>query len=292
MLAEIARYDEERAKAPGRGGRIVAQRSGETVDKARRTLRSALSAAVRDDMITVNPAQGRFDEIPARGQGETVMWQPDDVRKFLAHIADDPLAALWTVAAFTGLRRGELCGLRWADVDLEAEVPGIVIRQTVVAVPGSNPCPVCEVLHRGRIIQGSAKSTAGVRWVPLTSDSTSELLAHQIKQETHRADVGELYVNHGLVFAMASGEPLRPDAVTKRHGVLVAQAGLPQIKLHAMRHGAVSMLAAAGLTDELIALIVGHSSAQVTRDVYLHGIRGQLGDAAEAAAKLVRGDTP
>lgn len=287
LLTELGRKDVTRVPRPGRGGRTVAERSPRTVDKVRRTLRAALGCAVEDNLIVVNPAVGRFKAIGKRGVAQAVWWQPEQLSAFLTHIADDELAALWTVAGLAGLRRSELCGLRWVDVDLTSEQPGITVRQKVVTVAGDQSCPHCPG-HRGRKIRPGAKSDAGARWVPLTSESVTELLAHQARQEAHRQELGDHYTDHGLVFAEDDGSPLRPDAVTKRHGQLVAEAELPKIVLHEMRHGAVSLLAAAGLSFELIALIVGHASPAVTRGIYAHGIRSQLSEAADAAAQFVR----
>jgi integrase len=96
------------------------------------------------------------------------------------------------------------------------------------------------------------------------------VVAHRTAQESERAAWGSDYQDHGLCFAREDGEPLRPDWITKRHGELVTAAGLPRIVLHEMRHGAVSLLLAAGRSIDQVALIISHGSEAVTREVYAH----------------------
>lgn len=271
------------------------QRAPRTLDRIRRTLRAALGVAVRRSMIATNPAEGRMESIPKRGSKTSASWwQPEQLLVFLQHVQSDALVALWTIAALAGLRRSELCGLRWVDLDLDADQPGLTVRQRVVEINGDRPCPRCAKGHPGREIRGGAKTSAGdERWVPLTRDSVDALKAHRARQAARKLAVGEHWADHGLVFAEMEGDhiggPRRPETVTDAFQRLSGELKLPRIRLHDMRHGAVSLLAAAGLPLELIALIVGHSSADVTRVVYTHGIKSQLSAAAESAATLVRG---
>ena len=184
--------------------------------------------------------------------------------------------SMWTVAAFTGLRRAELCGLRWADVDLDGKVPGIDVSQRVVAANGPQACPSCGQIHQGRVILEHAKTAAGVRWVPLGPQPVAALRAHREHQAVARPH-DDLFTDHDLVWPTSGGEPLRPALVTKRHAALVAGAGLPRIKLHETRHSAISLLAHSGMPLELIAIIAGHASKSLTQSVYLHGIKTKLG---------------
>lgn len=301
LLAYLAKPEPGATRTGKRGGSAVEQRSASTVDRPRRTLRSALSAAVEDELIAVNVAAGRFRRSGRRARArEVAWWQPDDLQHFLASVAGDPDVSLWTVVAFTGLRRSEVCGLRWEDVDLTSAQPGITIRWKVVELPGPQDCLVCGRTHRGRQLRPGAKSRAGTyRWVPLTSESVSELLAHQLRQQARRDELGDHWSAHDLVWPCDSptdredpGAPRRLDSVTKRHAALVAAAGLPRIVLHEMRHSAISLLAAAGLSVELIALIVGHASDDVTRAVYLHAMKSHLSERAQAAADMVRDAQP
>jgi integrase len=299
MLTALSARDDTRTDRTGRrGGSAVPQRSPATVDKIRRTLRSALGAALEDGLIGHNPAAGRFRQIGKRaGTGRApAWWQPDELQAFLDSVTDDPDVALWTVVALTGLRRSEVLGLRWVDVDLTGPQPGLTVLRKNVQLRGAHPCGVCRGSHRGRVLLGGAKSDAGAgRWVPLVDLAVVELAAHRQRQDAKRAELGDHWSDHGLVFPLGGGRgrdlpgsPRRPDDVSKRHAELVATAGLPTIVLHEMRHGAISLLAAAGMPTDQIALIVGHSTDEVTRLIYVHGIKVTLAGHAQAAADLLR----
>jgi integrase len=299
-LGKVATGDKRILRArdperPGRGRHQSATHSPSTVDAVRRTLRSALTSAIEEGIIHVNPAVGRFKQIGKRARTAR-WWQPEDLLTFLGHVATDIDLCLWVVAAYTGLRRSELLGLRWEDVDLTSALPGVTIRQKVIQNNGPQLCPVCGKAHVGRQIRPGAKTAAGTeRWVPLVADAVTELVAHQASQEALRQDISDHWTDHGLVFpetdtGMGPGSPRSPGDVTKRHGELVRASGAPKVVLHEMRHGAASYLHAAGLTMDQIALILGHSSGDVAKSVYVHAVRSKLHEAAQAAADLVQED--
>jgi integrase len=276
------------ARRAGRGGRQVEQRRPRTVDSVRRTLRAALGVAERRGLIAMNPAQGRIDSIGKIGRADVSWWEPEELLAFLDVAGKDPLSALWTLAAFTGLRRSELCGIRWVDLDLTSSTPGVTVWQRVIAQAGEHTCSVCQGVHRGRLIRANAKTEAGVRWVPLTGESVRELVPHRVGQDAARIPWGDDYTDHGLVFALEDGSPLKPNDVTKRHAELIESAGLRPIRLHDMRHTACSLLLASGTPVEVVAMILGHASPSVTRGIYAHVLRGPATAGMEAAVDLVR----
>ncbi len=139
-------------KTAGHTGRRVTRRSPTTIDGYRRTIRAALSTAKRRGLLAINPAEGRMDSIAERPPSDLRIWEPEETARFLEHVAGDRLAALYELAAYAGLRRAELCGLRWTDLD--ADGTGLTVRQTIVEVaskdlrPGDRGCPVCGREHR------------------------------------------------------------------------------------------------------------------------------------------------
>lgn len=274
---------------PGRGRRHVETKQPRTLDAYRRTLRAALAAAKRRGLVASNVAEGRIDALPTIRRAETAWWQPTEVGEFLTHVASDRLAGLYELAAFAGLRRAELLGLRWEDVDLTGATPGVTIRQTLSGLAGAHHCYVCGGQHTGRRLK-PPKTDAGIRWVPLVGGTVRELVAHQAAQSSERDRWGDAYDDHGLVFAQEDGVPLRPDWVSKRFDSTVDQLGLTRIRLHDMRHGAASLLLAAGVPIEMVGMILGHASPAVTRAVYAHILRGPASQGMEAAAALVRPD--
>jgi integrase len=285
-----------RRGSAGRGnvGRRVDRRTVGTVECYRRTLRAALSVAQRRGLISVNPALGRMDALPAASSAadrDLQVWEPAQIAVFLEYLTDvasDPLAALYEVAAYTGLRRGELCGLRWSDLD--ADGGGLRITQNLVEVSrdripaARRTCLSCGEQHSGLLFKGP-KSRAGLRWAPLASPAQAALRRHRRAQD---ADCRRRsFRDHDLVFCTRDGGPLRPGRVSARFGELVAACGLPQIRLHDMRHGACSLLLAGGVPIEVVQMFLGHARPSTTRRVYAHVIRGTTAEQVEHATELV-----
>ena len=151
------------------------RRMPRTLRSYQATLRAALTAAMNAGLLGENVAAGDLKSIPRTHKTEVTVWQPAELALFLAATVDDPFAPMWRVAAFTGLRRAELCGLRWCDVELDGQHPGITIRQTVPALAGRHACHVCGGEHTGAFIKPTPKSDAGARWVPLVGEASAGL---------------------------------------------------------------------------------------------------------------------
>jgi integrase len=281
----------------GRGnvGRRVERRTVGTVECYRRTLRAALSVAQRRGLIAVNPALGRMDALPSAspdGDREVAVWDPAQIASFLEYVdaVGDRLAVLYEVAAYAGLRRGELRGLRWSDLD--ADGGGLSVRQNLVEVsrdrilPAQRTCPICGVEHVGLVFKGP-KSRAGDRWVPLARPAQRALRRHRKAQDVERRQRKEPYREHDLVFCSPSGNPLRPGTVSAQFAEHVKGCGLPPIRLHDMRHCACSLLLAGGVPIEVVQMILGHARATTTRRVYAHVMRATTTQQVQQATDLL-----
>jgi integrase len=277
-------------RPPGNVGHWVAHRAASTVDGYRRTIRAALAAALRRGLIAVNPATGRIDAMPARRHKALAIWETEETAQFLKHVEHDRLVALYELAAYAGLRRAELCGMRWSDIDRDGV--GIQIQQTLITVnrrelkPEERVCPVCGAEHVSRLFK-SPKTGRSWRWVPFAAPARAALDAHKVAQAAERELLGEDYDDHDLVFCEPDGTPLRPDAVTKAFAAHAAICGLPMIRLHDMRHGACSLLLAGGVPIEIVQMILGHSSPSVTRRIYAHVMKKITADQVERATELL-----
>ncbi|WP_239080651.1 tyrosine-type recombinase/integrase [Paractinoplanes brasiliensis] len=298
VLADLAPPIEGERPA-GNVGRRIEQRTPSTIDGYRRTIRAALSAAQRAGLIPLNPAVGRMDSIPVADaideDDEPEVWQPEETAQFLEHVFDDRLSALYELAAYAGLRRAELCGLRWSDLD--ADGAGLRVRQTIVSVTRTQvtleqaKCPVCGEVHVGRLFK-APKSRKGRRWVPLAKPAQDAFARHREAQQEEREFYGIDYRDHGLVFCRPDGIPLRPDRVTVEFEQHVAPCGLPPCPLHDTRHGACSLMLAGGVPIEIVQMILGHSTPEVTRRVYAHLMRSETPAQIEQAAKLLTHHRP
>ncbi len=250
----------------------AAGRGTTTVRRIHATLRSALTSARRARLVAYNAA---IDvALPTERPAKVRPWEPDELAGFLDHAAGHRLGALFEVLAFTGLRRGEACALRWDDVDLERGV--ITVRSQLVEVGG-------------RAVEGKPKTRSGEdRRVDIGPRTIGALLAHQLHQQAERDAWGPAHRDSGRVFTREDGEDLTPSQVTKVFARLSSAAGLRPIRLHDLRHGAASLMLAGGADIAVVSKRLGHSSIRVTADTYHHLLEGAGRKAADAAEGLVR----
>lgn len=235
----------------------------------------ALSDAERKETVTRNVA--RLATPPAASAAkapDVTVWTSEQLRAFLEVVDDHHHGALFRVAAMTGLRRAELCGLRWVDVELDQAE--LVVRQSITTV---NHVPTVT----------TPKTSRSRRRVNLDPGTVARLRRHRTEQLEQRMLMGAGWTDHGLVFAMPDGSPWNPDVITRRFTLLIEKAGLPRIRFHDLRHTHASHLLAAGTNIKVVSERLGHSSVSFTLDVYAHVMPGQQADAAAAVAAMVDG---
>jgi integrase len=240
-----------------------------TLERIRATLRSALSEAVRQGLIDSNPATRVRLPKPARVRPvvwtttrETAwretgirpavaVWTRQHLATFLAFVKDDPLFTLWWLVALTGLRRGEVAALRWSDIDLDAAT--LTVHEQIVVVDGQD-------------LLGPPKSARSRRTIALDKITIGLLRG---LWRGHRQKLKATGRNReGYVFVDANGSRLRPDYLTRRLARLIAECGVPPIRLHDLRHGAASLALAAGVDLKVVQEMLGHSSIITTADIY------------------------
>ena len=200
------------------------------------------------------------------------MWTPVQTAEFLTFVRGHRLYALFHLAALTGLRRGEICGLTWADLDLEGGVLAVARQRRQTA---------------GRVAVAPPKSGAGVREIALDHMTVTVLRQHRYQQQVERAIVGECWHESGYVFTFPDGRPLSPDRLTRIFAALVRSSGLPPVTIHGLRHGAATMALAAGAGLKTVQAMLGHSLIQVTADIYPAVLPEAAHVAAESTAALL-----
>lgn len=244
-----------------------------TVRRVHATLHRALRDAVRWKLLIVNPADNADPPKQRQaGSAEMATWSADEVERFLAHVEGDRLAAAWVLATTTGLRRGELLGLRWADVDLDAGRASI--RQTLLAVAD-------------KLSFSTPKTNRGRRSIPLPRRTVVALKAHRRCQLEERLAWGEGWTDSGLVFTRENGTPVHPDLFSRAFERHARRAGLPRIRLHDLRHTWATLGLRAGVQVKVVSEALGHSTSSFTADVYQHSVPSMQEDAAELIADLI-----
>ncbi len=249
---------------------VRAGRGATTVRRIAAVLQSALRDAADEDRIDHNPARGI--QLPQVTKAEFSPWSPEQVGLFLDHAARRRLGPLFEVAVFTGLRRSELCGLHWADVDLAARE--LTVRST-------------RVQAGKEVVETTPKSKAGRRVVELDEAASSALLSWRLAQDLERSAWGGAYADRGFVFTYENGEPLRPPYVSKVFDQIRDEAALPHISFHGLRHEHASLMLSSGADIAVISKRLGHSTLSLTSDTYAHLIASASRRAAENAAALV-----
>jgi integrase len=236
-------------------------------------MRKALGDADRKGLVQRNVA--RYASPPAHSATrapEMSIWSPTELRDFLESVADHRHAALFRLAAMSGLRRGELLGLRWVDVDLENG--SVSVRQAVTEVNGTT-------------VTGDVKTKRSRRVVSLDAATVASLRQRRAAQIEHRLLIGSGWRDSGLVFTSPTGEPWLPESISQAFERAEARVRLPRIRFHDLRHTHASHLLAAGVNVKVVSERLGHGSVGFTLDVYAHVMPGQQADAAAAVARLV-----
>jgi integrase len=216
-------------------------------------LRNALSNAMREELVSRNVAT--LVRIPSPrykvGKGLTV----DQVRLLLRAADGHRLYPLYLVAATMGLRRGELLGMRWEDLDLDRGT--LRVEKTVQRV-------------RGELRIQDTKTEASEATLPVPEVTWIALLDHQKAQTAERVAAGEAWRDHGLVFPSEVGTPMEPRNLTRHFAGLRERAGLPTVRLHDLRHTVVTLLLELGVPPHLVQAIARHAHVDITLKIYAH----------------------
>jgi integrase len=250
----------------------AAGRAPKTIRNVHGVLSKALADAERWGLVGRNPA--RLANVPAVTRPRLQVWSPDQTRTFLQAVAGDRLFAAWLLAATTGMRRGELLGLRWMDVDLDSGA----VRVAQARVRAGN-----------RVVAGEPKTARGRRTIALDPATTAALRQHRRRQAEERLLADPSYVDSGLVFTMPDGSPIHPNRFSLWFRTRARAASLPAIRLHDMRHSYATAGLAAGVPPKVMSERLGHATVAFTLDTYTSALPALDKSAAEVVADLILG---
>jgi integrase len=246
--------------------------SSRTVQYIHITLHKALKQAVSDGLIprnateAVKPPQVRREEIHPL--------TAEQVKMLLDAASGDRLEALYVLAVHTGLRQGELLGLKGDDIDLDAEA--LQVRRTLTTAKGGTRL-------------AAPKTKGSRRRVSLTGVAAEALRGHLERQLEEIDQAGSLWQENGLVFASETGAPLDRRGLTScRFKALLKRAGLPHFRFHDLRHTCATLLLTKNVNPKMVSEMLGHSSIAITLDTYSHVLLNMQDSAARALEEALR----
>ncbi len=265
---QIEKFYAELLRTGGRGGTPL---SAKTVRNSHVVLRKALSDAERLGLVHRNAAAAA--KPPTSSRPEFATWSSDDLRDFFSGIRNERIYPALLVLATTGMRRGELLGLRWSDVDLDGGQLAVV--QTLTAIDG---VPTF----------GATKSSRSRRTVYIDSQTVRVLREHRRRQRSERLVAGPAWTTTpDLVFRDEAGGLIHPDRFSRQFTALVASSGLTPIRLHDLRHTYATLALKAGVHPKVVSERLGHATVGITLDLYSHVTPAIARDAAGVVADRI-----
>jgi integrase len=242
--------------------------SPRTVQYIHTTLRKALRDAVSDGLMPRNATDGI--KAPKPKKKEINPLDPDQTKTFLHEVCGDHLQALYVLAIHRGLRQGELLGLKWEDVDLEAGI--LQVKRTL------------SLTKDGHVFE-QPKNGKG-RSIELTQASIEALRRHLARQLEEIEVLGDDYRDQGLIFPGERGQPMRPYTLTGKLERILKHGGLPHIRFHDLRHTCATLLLSKGVHPKFVQELLGHATISITLDTYSHVIPA-MGDQTKRAIEDV-----
>ncbi|MFE5005139.1 tyrosine-type recombinase/integrase [Streptomyces sp. NPDC056696] len=251
--------------------RLEREATAATAKESHKVLRSALSAACREELITRNVVS--LVEPPQVESRDLSPWSLDETLDFLTAARKDPLYAAFMLAIALGFRRGEIVGLRWQDVDLDKRV--IRVRKQRQRVSGE-------------VYDDDPKGRRRKQALPLPAICVAPLRWQRLRQAALRERAGDRWAESDYVFTTRTGQPIEPRNVHRSFTRVAGNAGLRVIRLHDARHGTATLLTAAGVAPRVVMEVLGHSQIAVTMNVYTHVVQDTQREAVSHMDRLLR----
>jgi integrase len=228
--------------------------SGTSVQLIHQVLHRALNDAAREGVVVRNVAS--LVKPPRRSTQERETWSAGQLREFLTAVQPEHDYAMWLLFATTGMRRGEVCGLQWKDLDFAQE--RLLVRRSLGMIGGA-------------VVMGSPKTSRSRRSLSLDPATLDALRRHGLRQQADRLQNGLGRVaQEDMIFVAPSGALMQPSAVGQRFQRLRRAHGLPHIRLHDLRHTYATLALEAGVHPKVVSERLGHAGITITLDLYAH----------------------
>ncbi|KOR95815.1 integrase [Geobacillus stearothermophilus ATCC 12980] len=228
--------------------------SGAYIRQMHNLLNQAFDQAVRWSLVKVNPVKNA--KPPKVKSEEKITWTVDEVNRFLNLIKDSSMEIPYLLAIFTGMRRGEVLGLKWDDVDFENKK--IRIKRSL-----------CFVSGKGLIFK-EPKTKKSKRQISISQHVVNVLKKHKQKQEFQKEKLGTQYQDNNLIVCTDDGKPLDPRNLLRQFYRLIEEASVPRISFHDLWHTHATILMQQGENPKVVSERLGHSRVGITLDLYSH----------------------
>lgn len=238
------------------------QLSRRTVEYLHIIIGSALEQAYKNEMIAKNVNE--FTVLPKKEEKEIEPLTIEDLEKVLRVAKETDLYSLILLEVFTGMRKGEILGLQWENVDLEKKV--LWVRKNLCRVENNDE----EDGRKTKLILLEPKTKKSIREIPLSEEAVKVLKIHKRKQNEQKMLYRDIYQDNGVVFAKADGSFEDPREVLRRFHKILKKAGVRKCRFHDLRHTFASILINEGESMKVIQELLGHSTITTTMDIYSH----------------------
>jgi len=238
---------------------LLEKRKPSTVHAMLTILATAFNDAIKWQRLSHNPCKGVI--LPQAERHEAMTLSGEQAQSLLTAAKGHRLEGFLHLALATGLRKGELLALKWSDIDFETRL--LKVSRNAAYLPD-------EETGHYQMSEGTPKSRAGRRTIRLPQFAVNALKEHKIKQLEQRLQAGSAWNDPGLIFSNHRGAYYSLSALDKQFKKLVALAGLPEMRIHDLRHSAATLLLKMGVDMKVIQEILGHASYHITANLYSH----------------------
>lgn len=245
--------------------------SSSYIQRMHEVIRQLLKVAYKWELIPKDISS--FVEAPRLEKKEMKVWSVEQVNEFLKFTKHSRYNPVFFLAAYTGMRKGEILGLHWDDIDFEEKT--IRISKTLYKVKDQY------LLHE-------PKTKSSIRTIYMDDDIIRVLKKQRVKQNLEKLKAGNIYEDKNLVFAQETGNYVFPSAVNGLFLRYINQSGLPRIRFHDLRHTHATILLGMGVNPKIVSDRLGHSSVKITLDTYSHVLPSMQQDLTAEFSKTMK----
>ena len=244
--------------------------SATTIKHHHQNISKALNDALRRGIIAINPATSAKTPKTEKFRGEYL--SPEQIEEMLILFKDNPIELAVTLCAIYGLRRSEVLGLKWNNINFDKKE--FTIAETLQQNQGGN-------------YTDKPKTESSYRTLPMTDSVYHILKAHKKQQNKRKEIMGNYYIDSDYICTWNNGNVISPNYLTKTFHTVISKSTLPKIRLHDLRHSVASNLIAKGMSVVDVQEWLGHANASTTLDVYSHAYKSSKNNIANAIEQMI-----